>query len=180
MFEKNRIATILIGLGLALGMTTGAVAQLSDDRNGARSEISRRIDRPLPTRIAVTLGGVTLIAAELWWFQFSKTQARQAGVKQGIQEIAIAVDGGYSPNRVVVRVGQPVRLNFFRTDPTSCLEKVILPDFHRAADLHLDRTTSVEFTPQEPGEYIFHCGMNMFRGTVVVRGKAEGDEPAMG
>ena len=175
MFEKNRLATILFGLGLALGMTTTAVAQLSDDRNATRSEISRRIDRPLSTRIAVTLGGVALIAAELWWFQFSKTQARQTRVKQEIQEIAIIVDGGYSPNRVVVRVGQPVRLNFFRTDPTSCLETVILPDFKRAADLPLDRTTSVEFIPEEPGEFIFHCGTKMFKGFVVVRGKAEGD-----
>ena len=123
---------------------------------------------------------MALIAAELWWFQFSKTQDRQAALKQGIQEIEIAVDGGYSPNRIVVRVGQPVRLNFFRTDPSSCLEKVILPEFHRAADLLLDRITPVEFTPEQAGEYTFHCGMKMFRGTVVVRDQPEGGEVADG
>ena len=174
MFVKYRVLTVFLCLGLSLGGTTGAaVAQLPEETASEQTEPFRRIDQPLWTRIAVTVGGLSFIAAELWWFQFSKTQARQAGVKQGIQEIVIAVDGGYSPNRVVVRAGQPVRLNFFRKDPSSCLEQVVLPDFHRAVDLELDRITPVEFTPEQAGEYPFHCGMNMFRGTVVVRDRAE-------
>jgi plastocyanin domain-containing protein len=69
----------------------------------------------------------------------------------------------------VVKAGQPVRLNFLRRDPSSCLEKVLLPDFHIAGDLVLNQVTSVEFTPQKPGQYLFTCGMNMFRGVVEVQ-----------
>ena len=100
----------------------------------------------------------------------SKTQARQAEAPQGIQELTITVDGGYEPSRVVVKAGQFVRLNFLRRDPSSCLEKVLLPDFHIAQDLDLNQVTSVEFTPEKPGQYTFTCGMNMFRGVVEVQG----------
>ena len=61
-----------------------------------------------------------------------------------------------------------MQLNFFRKDPSSCLEKVLLPDFHKALDLALNQTTSVEIMPEKPGEYIFTCGMNMYRGVVKV------------
>ncbi len=178
MFAKNQRYNLLLSLGLIVGVATGtAVAQISEPTSPPTEE-SRRADRSTSSKIAVTLGGLALIGAELWWFQFSKTKARQAEVKQGVQEIEIAVDGGYSPNQIVVIACQPVRLSFFRKDPSSCLEKVILPDFHRAVDLHLHQTTPVEFTPEQPGEYSFHCGMNMFRGTVVVREQTADDRTA--
>ena len=110
-----------------------------------------------------------MIGAEGWWFLFSKTKSQRATTNQGIQELEIVVDGGYVPNRIVVNSGQPVRLNFLRKDPSSCLEKVLLPDFHKALDLQLNKTTSVEFTPTQAGEYTFHCGMNMFKGVVKVQ-----------
>lgn len=128
------------------------------------------IPQPLPVKIAVTAGGLALIGLELWWFLGSKTEAQQAAESdEGIQEIDITVDGGYQPDRIVVEAGKPVRLNFFRKDPSSCVEQVILPDFNRSQELKLDDTTPVEFTPKKPGQYEFHCGMNMVRGELVVR-----------
>ena len=67
-----------------------------------------------------------------------------------------------------VNAGEPVRLNFLRRDPSSCLEKVLLPDFHIAQELELNQVTPIEFTPEKPGKYPFTCGMNMFRGVVEV------------
>jgi cation transport ATPase len=32
--------------------------------------------------------------------------------------------------------------------------------------------TTIEFTPEEPGQYPFTCGMNMFRGVVEVQASA--------
>jgi plastocyanin domain-containing protein len=105
---------------------------------------------------------------ELWWFLLSKPKAKQSTLDQGVQKLTIQVDGGYEPSQVVVKAGQPVRLNFFRRDPSSCLEKVLLPDFQIAADLPLNQETAIEFTPDQPGEYPFTYGMNMFRGVVKV------------
>ena len=40
-------------------------------------------------------------------------------------------------------------------------------DFGVVRDLPLGRVTTVEVTPPAAGEYPFHCGMNMVRGTLV-------------
>lgn len=163
MIQKKILFTFLLSLGLIF-----ASAQVSPAQVKSTSKFSR-IEQPLSLKLLVTLGGLGLIGAEGWWFLFSKTKSQRASTSQGIQELEILVDGGYKPDRIVVNSGQPVRLNFLRKDPSSCLEKVLLPDFHKALDLQLNQTTSVEFTPTQAGEYTFHCGMNMFRGVVKVQ-----------
>jgi plastocyanin domain-containing protein len=168
MALKQQIYSSLIGLGLMLGVVEVATPQMGQPMPEPPSQF-RSLEQPLLLKVGITLGGLTLIGVELWWFLWSKTSAKQAIENQGIQELTITVDGGYIPDRVVVQSGQPVRLNFFRTDPSDCLEKVLLPDFHKSVDLWLDQTISVEFTPEKPGNYIFHCGMNMYRGVIEVR-----------
>jgi len=68
----------------------------------------------------------------------------------------------------MVSAGKPVRLNFLRRDPSSCLEQVLIPDFNRSVNLALNQITSIEFTPKTPGEYEFTCGMKMYRGKIIV------------
>lgn len=128
----------------------------------------QRIEQPLWVKAAVTAGGFGLIGLELWWFLLSKPKIQQAKASGDWQEITVTVDGGYDPSQILVQVGQPVRLNFHRTDPNSCLEEVKLPDFHIARNLPVNQTTVIEFTPQKPGNYEFTCGMNMFRGNIQV------------
>lgn len=173
MESKQKILGSFAGIGFfLLSIAPGtAIAQMPGESSEQTNKF-RRIEQPLGLKVGVTLGGIALIGLELWWFLLSKTKAQQAEARQGVQELTINVDGGYEPSRVVVNVGQPVRLNFFRRDPSSCLEKVVLPDFHIAQDLDLNHVTLVEFTPRKPGEYPFRCGMNMFRGVVKVQGSA--------
>ena len=38
----------------------------------------RQIEQPLPVKVGVILGGLTLIGAELWWFLGRKQQKQQA------------------------------------------------------------------------------------------------------
>jgi len=160
----------ILGFCLSLGMFFG----LAPTRKLLASELPTptnqflQIEQPLWLKAGVALGGISLVGLELWWFLLSKTKAQQARPSPGTQEIEITVDGGYTPDRVVVRSGQPVRLNFLRKDPSDCLERVLLPDFNRSELLKLDEMTSVEFTPNRVGTYSFHCGMNMFHGTILV------------
>jgi plastocyanin domain-containing protein len=119
-------------------------------------------------KMAIAVGGLSLIVAQLWWFLGSKPKSQQAKISDGIQEVTITVDGGYVPSLITVKCGQPVRLQFDRRDSSSCLEKVILPDFHIAQDLVLNQTTSIEFTPQTVGLFQFSCGMGMFHGAIAV------------
>jgi plastocyanin domain-containing protein len=154
----------LLSIGLLLGIPHPATAQIAPNNTGE----FRHIEQPLGLKIGITAAGIGLIGLELWWFLLSKTKAQTAQVTEGIQAINITVDGGYSPNSIVIQRDQPVQLNFLRKDPSSCLEQVILPDFNKAIDLPLNQTVTVEILPKATGTYSFHCGMNMFRGTLSV------------
>lgn len=175
MLNKTTILCSVASLGLVLGVAAGeAAAQMTHEMAPETTQTTqfRRIEQPLGVKAAVTAGGLALIGLEIWWFLLSKPKSQKAGANHGIQEITITVEGGYEPSRVVVNAGEPVRLNFLRRDSSSCLEKVLLPDFHLAQELELDRVTPIEFTPETPGEYAFTCGMNMFRGVVEVQNQA--------
>ncbi|HEV2132235.1 MAG TPA: cupredoxin domain-containing protein [Longimicrobiaceae bacterium] len=86
----------------------------------------------------------------------------------GVQEISIAVRGGYDPAVVRVHRGRPVRLVFDRQETSGCSEEVVFPDFGVRRFLPPFETTTVELTPEEPGSYEFTCGMSMLRGRLLV------------
>ena len=154
---------------IATGLVLGAASAPQLARAAEGTAPFRAIEQPLLLKVGVTLGGIAAIGGEFWWFRLGRRPAQAARAQQGVQALTVTVDGGYQPDRMVVRAGQPVRLNFHRTDANSCLERVLFPDFHRSAELGLNETTPIEFTPQQPGTYTFHCGMNMFRGTLEVQ-----------
>ncbi len=172
----HRSTTTILGgiatLGVLLcGTAEAAIAQPShgDMQTTEQTEGFQRIDQPLWLKGTVTAAGLGLIGLELWWFLFSKPKSSKVTAQGGIQEITVTVDGGYEPSQIVVQAGQPVRLNFNRKDPSSCLEEVRFPDFQIAQALSLNHVTPIEFTPDRPGRYEFTCGMNMFRGVVEVQ-----------
>ncbi|MBD2073745.1 cupredoxin domain-containing protein [Phormidium sp. FACHB-592] len=181
MFNRKTLVAELAGLGLFLGLASSVALLSSSDYANAQMAMAmpdhqttqfHRLEQPLGLKIGVVVGGAALIGLELWWFLFSKKQSHKAEATQGVQELTIIVDGGYEPSRIVASVGQPVRLNFFRKDPSSCLETVLVPAFHIARKLNLNQVTAVEFTPDKPGHYPFTCGMNMFQGVVEVEAAA--------
>lgn len=120
--------------------------------------------------VIVTAGGLLAIAGVAWFFW----GPRGAGVaarptSSGYQEATIAVKGAYDPDLIVVEHGKPVRLSFLRQETAACSEKVLFPDFDRQAELPDGELVPIEFTPEEPGEYEFSCGMGMLHGKVVVK-----------
>lgn len=99
------------------------------------------------------------------WFFLAK---REEEAVMATQTIRITVEGGYRPSVVQLRVNQPVTLEFERTDPTSCLEEVVIPDFNVRQYLPLKQVVPVVIKPTKTGEFQFHCGMSMFFGKLVV------------
>ncbi len=169
------IKKVIIGSFVSLGLLIGGGEVITENAHemphseNSQTTAFQRLEQPLWLKGAVTVGGLGLIGLNLWWFLLSKPKSQKVASHDGIQEVIIRVDGGYEPSRIVVNAGQRVRLNFLRSDPSSCLEQVVFTDFHIAQDLQLNQTTPIEFTPEKPGEYAFACGMNMFRGVVEVR-----------
>ena len=120
-------------------------------------------------QIIVTAGGAGAIAGVVWYFFLGeRRQVRAAAGASGVQEVTVRVKGGYEPNVIVVRKGQPVRLDFYRDETASCSDTVVFGDFGISRSLPAFKTTSVEFTPDKAGEFIFTCGMNMLRGRLIV------------
>lgn len=108
---------------------------------------------------SVVIGGIALIVLVLWYFFGEREAVQAAATDGGVQEVQITVKGGYAPDVVVVRAGQPVRLDFYRDETASCSEQVVFGDFGISRDLPAYQTTPIEFTPQGPGEFTWTCGM---------------------
>jgi plastocyanin domain-containing protein len=121
------------------------------------------------TQIIVTLLGLGLIGWIVWYFWLWKGEAVTATAGAGgLQVVEVTVKGGYQPATIVAKAGQALRLNFTRRESTPCGEEVVLPEFGKRAHLPEDRTIPIEVTPQRPGEYEFTCGMNMYKGKLIV------------
>lgn len=82
--------------------------------------------------------------------------------------VSILVDGGYTPSSITVSKGKPVTLSIIRKDPSSCLDQLIIPQWNIVKALPLNKELKITFTPNEVGEFPFHCGMNMFHGKIIV------------
>ena len=120
--------------------------------------------------IAVTAMGLVAIAGVAWFFWGSRREGVRAAVtSSGVQETMVLVKGGYTPDVIVVDAGTPVRLNFRREETAACSERVLFPAFGRSADLPEGEIVPIDFTPEQPGEYGFECGMGMLHGKLVVR-----------
>ena len=126
------------------------------------------------TQIAVTALGAVAIAWVLWYFLYSRNPAVAATTgASGVQEVRVTVKGGYTPDTIVVQSGKPVRLQFYRDETADCSERVVFEKFGIDQQLPPFQTTTIEFTPEQPGEYAFRCGMNMLKGLLVVEPPGE-------
>jgi Cu+-exporting ATPase len=123
--------------------------------------------------VVLTAGGLTGL---LWRFFFGARRTSRAELRGGVQEVRITVKGGYAPDRIEVEPGTPVRLLFDRQETGDCTSRVVFSDFGINRSLPAFTTTTIELTPQHPGEFRFACGMNMVHGTLVASGDSH-DRP---
>ncbi len=107
-----------------------------------------------------TLAGIVFT---YWFFLMKKEKVVEVS-----ESVDILVKGGYSPNTISIPKGKPIKINFTRTDSSSCLEEVVISDFKVKKYLPLNQKVTIEITPQKIGEFPFSCGMNMFHGKIIV------------
>ena len=80
----------------------------------------------------------------------------------------IRVCGGYHPDTVYGRVGEPLLLTFRREETAACSERVVFPAFGKSAMLPAYQDVTVELQPERAGAYEFTCEMGMLHGRLVV------------
>lgn len=115
-------------------------------------------------KIIVTILGIAGIAFTYWFFLMKRDEVVE--VKDSVD---IIVEGGYSPSTISIPKDKTTKLNFFRKDPSSCLEEVVLPEFKIRKFLPLNTNVTLAITPKKSGTYEIVCGMNMFHGKIVVK-----------
>ncbi|MBE9046977.1 hypothetical protein IQ255_21655 [Pleurocapsales cyanobacterium LEGE 10410] len=76
MFNQTKIYAVLVGLGFLLALTPNLVLaqEVGGEMPASAGETSKfhKIEQPIGLKLVVTVGGLGLIGAELWWFVFSK------------------------------------------------------------------------------------------------------------
>ena len=117
-------------------------------------------------KVIVAVSGIFSIAA-VWWFFLGKKEDKEKAV-EAKGSVDIKVEGGYDPSTIVISKGKKTILNLKRTDSSSCLEEMVIPEFKIKKYLPMNKTVSIEITPQKSGEFPFSCGMNMFHGKLIV------------
>ncbi len=123
----------------------------------------------IPSQILVNFAGLAFIAWIVWYFWLYRKEGVQVAVVAGVQQVPITVKGGYDPDVIVVKRGQPVRLLFNRQESSMCSEMVVFDKIDQSAKLPEGETVAIEFTPEEAGEIPFQCQMGMLRGKVLVQ-----------
>lgn len=114
-------------------------------------------------KILVTITGIIGMIG-VYWFFLAKNE-KEVTVNDSID---IIVDGGYTPQTISIPRGKLTELNFVRRDPNSCLEEVVLGDFHIRKFLPLNQKVTIKLSPQTLGTFTYSCGMNMFHGKILV------------
>ncbi|VVB99973.1 Cupredoxin-like domain protein [uncultured archaeon] len=92
----------------------------------------------------------------------------QTGELQIVSVHALST-GLYDHPTLTVKAGVPVRLDFTADPGSGCGAQLILDGVGTPVNLvsRNGQTVSATFTPPSPGQYRYHCGMNMFRGVLI-------------
>lgn len=76
---------------------------------------------------------------------------------------------GFEPARVKVKKGEPLRLVVTRKTEDTCAKEIVIPSENITAELPLDKSVTLTFTPKRSGEIRYACGMNMVSGVLEVQ-----------
>ena len=94
-----------------------------------------------------------------------------ASLEGNTQVVTIAVtDRGFVPSVVAARPGVPIRFVFDRQTQSRCFDEVQIPALGvKATALAQGAKTTIDVAATKAGTYQFACGMEMFRGSLLVK-----------
>ena len=96
-------------------------------------------------------------------------QSLRLGRRRGrVRTTRIRVRGGYHPDTIYARVGEPLRLTFRREETAPCSERVVFPDLGKSAMLPAYQDVTIELTLEHAGVHEFTCQMGMLHGRLIV------------
>jgi plastocyanin domain-containing protein len=130
----------------------------------------------LPMRtILPLLVAISFVAAGCKNSDTNTTSSQSAGSASAIAAPepsvvrVIADDKGYTPSSIAVQKGRPVTLRFVRTSDETCAREVTFPALGINKPLPLNSPIDIPVPTDTSKTYAFACGMNMFKGQLVVQ-----------
>ena len=79
-------------------------------------------------------------------------------------------ENGYEPSNLEMKAGRHYKVMVTREVEGGCTSKIQFPTFGiQSTDLPLNQAVAFDISPKETGSYTFACGMNMVKGTIVVK-----------
>lgn len=81
----------------------------------------------------------------------------------------VANKDGFTPNTIEIKAEQFKKLAFLRTDDETCAKEIVFPSLNIKKTLPLNEVVLVDLPKDFTGELGFACGMDMFKGKVIVQ-----------
>jgi hypothetical protein len=88
-------------------------------------------------------------------------------VPKGAFKIVVSKDG-FTPEEVTFQKGQPLKLAFFRVDEENCAGEVVFKSLNIKKTLPVGELVLIDIPTDKSGEINFACGMNMYKGKIVI------------
>lgn len=88
---------------------------------------------------------------------------------EGSRTVAVGVGTEYTPSEIRATPGEALHLVFTRTTDEGCGQQLVFPTLRIRRDLPLNEPVAVDVTAPDSGRLAFTCGMDMYRGAVVVQ-----------
>lgn len=120
--------------------------------------------------ILVLTGAVAAALATALVFFGPRRRTAATVQADGRQQVDLIVEGGYRPDRIVLRAGLPARINVLRADRSPCSERIVFGDLGVSRHLPTGRVVPIDLPALQAGTYAFACGMKMLRGELRVEG----------
>jgi hypothetical protein len=84
------------------------------------------------------------------------------------KRVIISKDG-YAPDTVTFTKGEPMKIAFYRSDEENCGGEVVFKDLKITKKLPVGEVVVVDLSDLKGNEVSFACGMNMYKGKVLVQ-----------
>lgn len=98
----------------------------------------------------------------------AKQTLSEAKVPEGAVKVVVSKDG-FTPDEVAFGRGKPLKLAFVRVDAENCGTEVVFKDLNIKRELPVGEAVVIDVPTEQAGEITFACGMNMYRGKVLIR-----------
>ena len=144
--------------------------------SSAQPENAAGLSGPHDTRAAAPVGGAAASAAGLG-SAFAAADSgdcdvpsdRTASGAAGAEALRIMVNaGGYVPNVLHARSGQPLQLTLVTKDTYSCARAFVIPSLQVEKILPPTGSVRIDVPPQQAGSKLFFsCSMGMYGGVIV-------------